>query len=285
MNLCALQSQRDLRDLARLHEWPDEVAWLEPAALAECSDPAVIAGSWVQDEPGEARKVLASRSSRGAVTVLVPRLPNLNYAQHIGAPAAVEVKFKSFLQVHLEDDRAYAIPGQAIIKSPMAHGKWGISEFGDSVVLATRATEDLGWTVLCTASLCARAVGVGAGEQLDLLAALLKRAASGVRPVAVTSTAAGASSAMPADVETLLADHGAAAAPWLLALLAAGRAADESGLREVARKFGLDLDASWSLAQLPPATPDQLTHALNRHGWGAYVRHIRQHLKEDSIHD
>jgi len=285
MNLCALQSQRDLRDLARLHEWPDEVVWLEAGALAECPDPAVITGSWVQDEPGEARQVIASRSSRGAVTLLVPRMPNLNYAKHLAAPADVEVKFKSFQQVHLEDDRPYAIAGQAVIKSPMAHGKWGISEFGDTVVLATRATEDLGWTLLCTASLCARAVGVSAGEQLELLAALLKRAASSVRSVAVASPTAGAASAEPADIETLLAEHGPAVAPWLLVLLAAGRNADEARLRGVAQRFGLVLEASWSLTQLPPATPEEIIQALSRQGWGAYVRHIRHYLKEDAIHD
>src|SRR5262245_30369940 len=178
MNLCALQQQRGLRDLARLHEWPDDVSWLDANALVASPEPAVVAGFWLQDDPTAARQVLTARAAAGANTLLVPRLPNLNYGPYANAPAAVEVRHKSYTKVYLEEDRAYSVPGQTVIHSPLAHGKWGISEFGQSVVLACRATEDLGWIIFCTASVCSRTIGVTAKEQQEFLEAILKRAAA-----------------------------------------------------------------------------------------------------------
>ena len=91
-----------------------------------CSDPAVLAGFWLQDDPTAARQVLTARAAAGANTLLLPRLPNLNYAQHANAPAAVEVRHKSFKEVHLEKRTVpMRSPARAMIQSPLAHGKVG----------------------------------------------------------------------------------------------------------------------------------------------------------------
>jgi hypothetical protein len=274
MNLCALQQQRELRDLARLHEWPHEVSWLDSDALAACPEPAVLAGFWLQDDPTAARQVLTARAAAGANTLLVPRLPNLNYAQHVNAPAALEVRHKSFMEVHLEEDRAYSISGQAVIQSPLAHGKWGISEFGQSVVLACRTTEDLGWIIFCTASVCSRTVGVKAEEQLELLGAILKRAAA-TSVLKASDASVAPTPSTPVDVETLMAERGPVAAPWLLALLAAGDKREEKRVRSAASRLGLILDDSVSLATIPDCPADRLARTMNHHGWGAFVRRFR----------
>ena len=281
MNLCALQQQRDLRDLARLHEWPEEVAWLDADAMAACPDSAVLAGFWLQDDPAATRQILTTRAAMGANTILVPRLLNLNYAQHVNAPATIEVRYKTFQEVHLEGDRAHAIPGQAVIQSPLAHGRWGISEFGQTVVLACRATEDLGWIIFCTASVCSRTIGVTAEEQLELFRAILKRAAT----TATLKPRALATQTTPIDMETLLAEQGRVAAPWLLALLGTGGNRDEKQVRGAASRLGLVLDDSLSLSAIPECSADHLARALNRQGWGAYVRRVRQLLHEEPVHD
>jgi hypothetical protein len=274
MNLCALQRQRDVRDLARL-QGLSEIAWLEPDELAACPEPAVLAGFWLQDDPPAARQVLRARAVAGANTLLVPRLPNLNYASHVNAPAALEVLHKTFQEVYLEADRAYSVSGQAIIKSPLAHGKWGISEFGQSVVLAFRATEDLGWIIFCTASICSRTVGVTPDEQLELLRAILGRAAA-TSVFKGTDTGTQPIQRAPVDVETLLAEQAQTAVPWLLALLCAGGKHDEKQVRRAAAKLGLVLDDSLSLSCIPDCPADRLVEVLNKRGWGAYARRVRQ---------
>lgn len=284
MNLGAFQPQRDLRDLARLHEWSGEVAWLEADALASCPDPAVIAGFWLQADPAAARQVITARAAMGASTLLVPRLPNLDYAQHVNAAAAIEVKHKTFHEVHLEGGRAYAIPGQAVIQSPLAHGKWGISEFGQGVVLASRATENLGWTIFCTASLCSRTIGVPADEQLELLLAILKHAAT-TSVLKASTPDAQLIRNMPADVETLLSEQGPVAAQWLLAILGAGGSRDETQVQAAATRLGLALDESLSLHAIPDCPQDRMVLALKQHGWAAHVRRIHQLLKEETTHE
>lgn len=284
MNLCALQQQRELRDLARLHEWDGVVSWLEVDALATCPDPAVLAGFWLQDEPAEARQVLTARAAIGATTLVVPRLPNLNYARHVNAPADLEVRHKTFQEVHLEGDRAYAIPGQAVIQSPLANGKWGISEFGQGVVLACRANDNLGWTIFCTASLCSRTIGVAADDQLELISAILKHAAksSVLKPSAPSQEKP---HMRQADLEGLLTALGATAAPWLLAILGAGGSREENRVRASAKRLGVALDGALSLCDIPESSEDQIIRALKQHGWAAHVRRIQQLLQEDSTNE
>jgi hypothetical protein len=284
MNLCALQQQGELRDLARLHEWDGEVSWLEADALASCPDPAVLAGFWLQEDPPAARRTLVARAEMGASTLIVPRLPNLNYREHVNAPADLEVRHKTFQEVHFDDDRAYAIPGQAVIQSPLANGKWGISEFGQGVVLACRATENLGWIIFCTASLCSRTIGVAADDQLELLAAILKRAAKSatVKPSVPSSEQ---SKARPADLDGLLTAEGPSAAPWLLAILGAGGSREEGRVQASAKRLGLALDDAFTLTDIPDGSLDQIIRALKQHGWAAHVRRISQFLQEDSTHE
>ena len=110
--------------------------------------------------------------------------------------------------------------------SPLAHGKWGISEFGESVVLACRATEDLGWIIFlyglrvqphhrCDGE---RATGIPQGDpetrRRNVCAQKNERCSCAGRVLA-------------SQWETLMAEHGQAAAPRLLALLSTGGDRDE----------------------------------------------------------
>jgi hypothetical protein len=79
-----------------------------------------------------------------------------------------------------------------------------------------------------------------------------------------------------------MAENGQAAAPWLLALLSADGKRDEKQVRGAAARLGLVLDDSLSLSTIPDCSADRLAGALNEHGWGAYVRRVRQLSQEES---
>ena len=283
MNLCALESQRLLRDLTRLESWSKgTVSWLGEEELAKADEPAVIVGTWLQDDPGGARELIRSRSHRRATTLIVPRLPNLDFAAHVDAPASIELERQSFDSVNFAGERAFAVPGQTTIDSPLSHGRWAVSEAGDPVVLAFRPNEDAGWVVFCTASLCGRGIGLDESAQAGLLEAILGKAA-------LTQPKPREEKEEPYPVTLTCDDLGAVLGerpewvPVFLSLLATEGKRDESALREAAKALGLQLGEDLELDLLPDCGPDALESALNERGWKAYVRRVHQMTKGNAI--
>ena len=124
MRLSALQSQKSLRDLHRLGAWEDGVDWLDADDLLSSPHPAIVVGTWFQDDPEEAKRVFAGRSANRAVTLVVPRLPNLNFQGHLGAPVSIKLKLHDYDSLAL-GGREFTVPGHSTIESPLSNGRWG----------------------------------------------------------------------------------------------------------------------------------------------------------------
>jgi hypothetical protein len=275
MKLCALQHQRGTRDLLRLSSPEHEVRWLDPEELANATEPAVTVGTWLLESPDQARSILRERTKRQRITLIVPRLPSIDFGVCFSAPAAIKLERRSFTQVLLEAGHKFAVSGQTSISSPLVQGRWGVCESGHVVVLASRPNKNAGWLILSTASLCSRTIGVKEDVQKSLLEALITKASKDCQDQGAVMLNAKESTGAQ-DIDGLLAAKGDDVVPVLLALLAANGARDDLSLRAAASALGLTLSDGIQPSAIPTFEPADLRKALARNGWGTYVRRIDQ---------
>lgn len=275
MNLCGLQHQRSMRDLLRLSSPEHEVRWLDPVELTNAMEPAIIVGTWFLDSPDQAQIILRERTRRRSTTLVVPRLPSIDFGLCLSAPGAIKLERRSFDQVLLEDGSRFAVSGQTTISSPLAQGRWGVCESNQAVILAFRPNKDAGWLILSTASLCSRTIGVNADVQEGLLEALIKKASKD-QPVKAATLPNAHETKGTQDINELLDSKGAEVVPLFLALLAADGARDDLSLGRAASSLGLTLPRDLQLPAIPECDLDELRKALVRMGWATYVRRIDQ---------
>jgi len=279
IRIAALESQRSLRDLAALPGLCDEVVWCGLPQLATVTDPALVVGLWLWEEPIEAKRLLQNRTSAGLCTILVPRFHAGDLQSVLAAPSAVRLKICEYEQFLWDDGTTYQLPGQTVIETSLHRGQWGgIAGLGVTV-LAYRLNEAAGAIVLCTAGLVSRRFGVRTSDQHCLLTQILRRAlgtASKTRDYEPAQTLLAASS-----IEELLIDRDPNVATVLLAVALNGGNRDQDKTSDTLNRIGFDLSRDTvgrTLARLPDSSVEDMETHLRTFGWGAFLRRGRTAL-------
>ena len=285
MQISALPSQRNLRDLSALADLCDGVVWMDDIQMVQSPDPAVLVGTWLMESPRDANRLIVARCEAGFATIVVPRWKPGNIGQVIAAPSKVEIVFNEF--DHFDVDAGFALepptvtlPGQSIIKSPLHNGRWGTIKAG-ATILAFRPSEGSGAVVLCTAALTSQRFGVDAEFQRNLLSKLIERATGNIS--ARSSTTSAVPEAVPDSIEDFI-QLGNRYAAVVLATIVVGRhpselAASAEQIAQSLRVLGMELaedDLHQTLRLFPSATIDEMESALRQYGWSAYLRLARQ---------
>ncbi len=282
MRCASLESQRNFRDLAQLPRLIDEVMWLGMEDLACTSEPVILCGIWLSECAEAAAGFLHARSHKGLSTIVVPRFKAGDLSAILGAPSGIEVHAADFDTVDWEDGRQYAVSGVCYLKTSLHAGRWAVATGLGPVVLSYRPHSAAGQIVLCTASITGRPPGVDRKEQYRLLERIL-------RDVQSSQSSAGQMDSSPRrqvsllDLVTFLQETGERGASLLLTLFACNgdREADISEV--AARVLGLVLstrEVEAGLKRLQEASPEELSAALRKYGWGAHLRRIEQLLRE-----
>lgn len=283
MRIAVLEEQKPLRDLAGLPRLCDEVVWCDTDSLSHVHDPALIVGLWLFDQPGPARKLLDARSEAGLTTILVPRFKAGDLKIVLKSPTSVRIKAGEYDQFQWDDDTGVNVGGQTLIDSSLHKGQWGSVAGMGEAVLAYRAHEAAGWTVLCTAAVTSKKFGVDVEAQRWLLHEIIKRAAaSAPSPQAASEPIA----VQPAEnITDLLASDEHAPAVVLAVVLNEGNT-DADSVAETLSRIGFaisDEGIRSTLTRMPDASTDEMELALRQSGWGSYLRRVRSVLAEGGV--
>lgn len=283
MRIAALEEQKSLRDLAGLSRLCDEVVWCDTDSLTSAQDPALIVGLWLFDQPGPARKLLDARSEAGLTTILVPRFKAGDLKVVLKSPTSVRIKAGEYDQFQWDDDTGVNVGGQTLIDSSLHKGQWGSVAGMGEAVLAYRAHEAAGWTVLCTAAITSKKFGVDVEAQRWLLHEIIKRAAaSAPSPRAASEPVV----VQPAEnITELLASDEHAPAVVLAVVLNDGKT-DADSVAETLSRIGFaisDEGIRSTLTRMPDAATDEMDLALRQSGWGSYLRRGRSVLAEGGV--
>lgn len=282
--IAALEEQKSLRDLAGLTRLCDEVVWCDVETLSTTTDPVVIVGLWLFDQPGPARKVIDARSEAGLTTIIVPRFNTGDLRVVLKAPTSVRLKAGEFGEFQWDDDSSVNVGGQTLIDTTLHKGKWGSVAGMGLAVLAYRAHEAAGWTVLCTAAITSKKFGIDVEAQRWLLHKIINRTAetapaltNGNPPVEIQPSGS---------VAELLAGNDSNAPAVVLAVALNDGHRDAESVANTLRRIGFELSAEEilrSLSRLPDEPTAGLERALRQSGWGAYLRRGRCVLAEGGV--
>jgi hypothetical protein len=281
IRIAALKSQQSLRDLGALPKLCDEVVWCNSEQLTSATDPALVVGLWLAEEPTEARRLIENRTAAGLCTILVPRFHAGDLRSMLNAPSAVRVKIGEYEAFLWDDGTSYQLPGQTVIETSLHRGQWGGVAGLGVTVLAYRINEAAGAIVLCTAGLTSRRFGVSADEQRSLLAQIVRRSLG-----TTSKTKADEPIHTPqlaASIEELLLSPDPNVATVLLAVALNGGDRDHEQTSDTLKRIGFDLSSDTviqTLARLPDSSVDDLETALRNFGWGAFLRRGRLALAE-----
>ncbi|MDM4018180.1 hypothetical protein [Roseiconus lacunae] len=284
MRIAALEEQKSLRDLAGLTRLCDDVAWCDSQTLASTTEPAVIVGLWLFDQAGPARKLIDARAEAGLTTIIVPRFKTGDLKVVLKTPTSVRLKAGEYDEFQWDDDTGVNVGGQTLIDSSLHKGQWGSVAGMGETVLAFRAHEAAGWTVLCTAAVTSKKFGVDVEAQRWLLTEIVNRTAESSPAPA---SAPNEDNVQPvASVDELLAGNNEQAPAVVLAV------ALNDGNREVEivsntlSRIGFELsddDIQSTLSRMADHTTDELEWALRQSGFGAYLRRGRSVLAEGGV--
>ena len=280
MRIAALEDQKSLRDLAGLGRLCDEVVWCDVDKLFTITDPALIVGVWLFEESGLARKLIEARSDAGLTTIIVPRFKAGDLRVVLKAPTTVRLKAGEYEAFQWDDDTGVNVGGQTLIETTLHKGQWGAVAGMGEAVLAYRAHEAAGWTVLCTAAVTSKKFGVDVEAQRWLLGEIIKRTSDSAPTLS--------NDQQPIDVQSVesvteLLDGSDANAP---AVILAVAIADVEAVASTLSRIGFELsteDIERTLSRLPNETADELQRALRQSGWGAYLRRGRIVLAEGGV--
>lgn len=276
----AALEQRQGPDLSRLPELVDEVRWLDLTELEQTAEPAVLCGLWIAKDPARARALVKSRVDAGRATVFVPRFKAGDLAPIMGAPTSVDVRAGDFSGVTWEDGQHYAVSGLTFLKTNLHAGQWAVASGLGTAVLSYRQRTSAGQIVICTAAATGRPGGVALSEQRRLFVRILDEIGTPSHSEAVLER----EMEKPTDLESFLVETGDRGAEVLLALLAnTGRNAEDV-VRSAMAALHLSLrteQVERILARLPNVDDEAIEVALREHGWGAYIRRLRDALTEE----
>lgn len=276
IRIAALENQRLLRDLAGLPRLCDEVIWCDTNNLAIATEPAMVVGLWLFDEPIAAKDLLKKRSEAGLATVIVPRFKTGDLRSVLTAPAAVNLKTGEYSAFLWNDGSTCEVPGQTIIETALHKGQWGEAAGFGVTVLSYRSHEAAGSIVLCTAGLASRRLDVSVNGQQWLLKQIIGRitnTTSKAKNNQVAQTTQIASS-----IDELLADHDPNIATVLLAVALNEGKCDQEEVLKTLTQLGFDFSnetVSQTLTRLPKTSISELENGLQQYGWGAFLRRGR----------
>lgn len=284
MRVAALDEQKSLRDLAGLTRLCDEVAWCDVDTLASTNDPAVIVGLWLFEQAGSARKLIEARSEAGLTTILFPRFKTGDLRVVLRTPTSVRIKPGEYNEFQWDDDTGVSVGGQTLIESSLHKGQWGSVAGMGETVLAYRAHEAAGWTVVCTAVVTSKKFGVDVDAQRWLLHEIVKRASS-TAPARTTSS--GEPDVRMAESFSELLSEGDELAPAVVLAVALNDGdRDVEAVASTLRRIGFELsddDVQSTLSRMPEGPTDELEQALRQSGWGAYLRRGRRVLADGGV--
>jgi hypothetical protein len=281
IRIAVLETQKDLRDLGGLPRVCDEVRFCNAQALSETSDPAVIVGVWLVEEPDTAKQLIARRSASGLATFVVPRFRAGDLRSVLKAPSSVRVKIGEFEAFQWDDDSLFTVPGQTVIDTSLHAGRWGEVAGLGVTVLSYRPHEAAGAIVLCTAGLTSRPFGVDVDEQRRLLGQMLARSGNSLAEQAIGERQTIVAPA--ASINDILAIGSSNAATVALLVAACGGSRDCKAVASAAKTLGFaltDETISQTLALLPDVPLTDVESALREYGWGAFLRRGRSVLEE-----
>lgn len=276
MRCVALTEQQSLRDLSQLAKLTDELSWISADKLPIASGLAVICGLWLQDGGEAAVALLRKRCEVGLVTLLVPRFKAGNLAGLLGAPSAIEVKPGDFSEIVWCEGSIYSVSGVSHFKTSLHAGNWAKAEAGGTTVLGFRTHATAGPIILCSASLTSRPLGIKFEEQQRLFDQIVSCiAAMGVVPKKVESDEP-IRTVSPLGIEAFLDEFGEQGASLLLALVASNgdREADLAVNAQKAIGLRLTDETVGLLKQLEETPLPGIESALQKYGWGAYLRRL-----------
>jgi hypothetical protein len=269
-----LEMHRSSVDLQMLPHLVDDMQWVPLTAAPSAQASLVLPGLWMADSPRQASELLRERCSAGLHTIVVPRFRAGALTAILGCPSSVEILPAEFKSFEWGSHHA-AIPGFTVIKTALHAGKWGEAPGVGTVLLAYRPHMAAGAIVLCAAMIASRVVGVSSEIQKNLLRSIIKAASA---PIAspVDSIEA-VPPVQPASVDEFLLQERELGAAYLLSRLATAQP-DLSDLTAVAKEhLGILLppeDVVRLKQRVPPAPVDEIRLALQRFGWGAYLRRL-----------
>jgi hypothetical protein len=276
-------AQQNLRDLRYLPELADEVSWLGWEDLRDSPEVAVICGLALREAADALTTTLQKRSRAGLATVLVPRLLAQDLGPLLEAPTPIRVCPGETSETAWEDGEDFMVSAITHVETSLPTGRLGKTKDDRTTVFAYRRHTTAGPTVICTPTVCGRALGVERMAQENLFRRILSYA----QEESVTSP-----SPPPDEVRELpaaslsayLAEEGPQAALILLSVLATSGSRATKRLHEFAcSRLGSEL-AEEEVERLVARLPSELQAAdlvrvLREAGWTAYVRRV-QGVKE-----
>jgi hypothetical protein len=275
MAIAALESQREVREIAGLERLGWAVRWLDRDAVVATSLPFVVTGGMAVEAPALLRSVLIERMRGGRHSLLVPRFRPGDLAPVLDAPAAVEVLTGETVELTWRNE-AFRVPGSVLFRTKLHAGRWAVVDGRGAQLLAYQPTTARGRVVLCAASVTTARPGARADDQQRLLAALLQACIGEPEPEATPTTPTPAG---PLSAAELLAAHAETGPGLLLALLAGAPRDDANVIVEKARRMcGTRLEAEIvaALVSRLTATPEEIESALHQAGWTAFVRRCKR---------
>lgn len=284
MRIAALEEQKSLRDLAGLARLCGEVTWSDIESLTTTADPVMIVGLWLFDESAAARKLIDARSEAGLTTIIVPRFKTGDLKVVLKTPTSVRLKPGEYDEFQWHDDTGVNVGGQTLIETTLHKGQWGSVAGMGETVLAYRAHEAAGWTVLCTAAVTSKKYGMDVDAQRWLLTEIIKQTSETATALSISSEQSNTQQAI--SVSELLNGSNPHAPAVVLAVALNDGARDTEIVSNTLSQMGFELsadDIEMTLSQLPEQDAGELERALQQCGWGAYLRRGRSILAEGGV--
>jgi hypothetical protein len=270
----ALDIHRNTADLGMLPQLAGAVEWVPVSAAIPAEGMLVVPGIWLADNQGIAAQMIRDRCAAGRHTLVVPRFRAGGLQAVLGSPSSVDMSAAEFRSFEWGDHH-YPIPGFTIIKTSLHAGKWAEAPGVGVVVLAYRPSTVSGAVVLCAATLTSRVVGVSPDMQKELLQRIVDAASAPT--IQATDSIESAETTPPTSIDEFLEQEREIGAAYLLCRLAAGDR-EATDLTEVARnQLAIELplkDVARLAGRLPSASNATVHAALQRFGWGAYLRRL-----------
>ena len=279
MNVAALSTQSDVREIAGLERLGHDLRWVDESAAAVVEIPLVVTGSLASSNPKDLRRILRARMRAGLATLMVPRFRPCNLADVLGTPSDIEV-----LPLETEalnwDDTEYRIPGSVVFRTKLHVNKWAIVPGAGAQLMSFQPTTARGRVVLCAAAVTGRRVGSQVAHQRQLLNALLAICVVKKEEPFLEAVPTGNGSLSPSE---LLARHPEHGPGMLIALLFGASASDSAQVCQRARSVvGVELDPGVveQLARRMHGDQHDIEAALAGAGWSPFVRKARQSAPE-----
>jgi hypothetical protein len=279
MAIAALESQREVREIAGLERLGWAVRWLDRDAAIATSLPFVVTGALAVEAPELLRSVLIERMRAGRHSLLVPRFRPGDLASVLDAPAAVEVLTGETTELTWQGE-AFRVPGSVLFRTKLHANRWAVVDGRGAQVLAYQPTTARGRVVLCAASVTTARPGARADDQQRLLAALLQACIGEPEPEATPTMPPAAG---PLSATELLATDADTGPGLLLALLSGAPRDDAKAIVEQARRMcGTQLEAEKVTALIGrlTTTPEEIEGALRQAGWTTFVRRCKRDIEQ-----